>query len=120
MGYLLPATGTTVYVEIKGITEVTGATTIQMQYGGYVTTLSTTVTSDDTSCTAWVVGNFDGTGNNGITINCGQTGIVFYDGNSYQTNSNGGSDGGHFYGPGTGTDSSCTTTTATSTTTTTT
>ncbi len=107
-GYILPSTGTTVYVQVKGITE-SGITVIDLQYGGYTEQLSTTVTSGSTGCEPWVVGTFGIS--TSVQIACGQTGIVFY-GNStrsnlYQTNSNGGVDGGHFYGPGTNSDGTC-------------
>jgi hypothetical protein len=112
MGYLLPSTGTTVYVQIKGISELTdGGGVISMQYTPYADTLSTTISgtspNESTSCTPWVVGNFDTA--TGVAIACGQTGVVFYGQTSpdYKTKSNGGADGGHFFGPGTSSGGAC-------------
>ncbi len=111
MGYILPATGTTVYIQVKGITE-TGITRIELNYNGsisYVEVLAVTVTSGNTNCVPWVVGTFGSS--TGITIGSCTTGIVFYGTadrpNEYKTNSNGGADGGHFYGPGTDSGNTC-------------
>ena len=110
MGYILPATGTTVYIEVKGITE-TGVTRVELNYNGSpsVEILPVTVTAGNTNCVPWVVGTFGAT--TGFTIGSCTTGIVFYGNvdkpNQYKTNSNGGSDGGHFYGPGTDAGNTC-------------
>ena len=118
-GYILPSTGTTVYIKITGISE-SGINVIDLQYSPYVEHLSTTVSGGSTTCTGWTVGTFIGA--TGVTIGCGVTGIVFYgttaDPNAYQSRSNGGSDGGHFLGAGTNSNGDCVTTTTTSTTTT--
>ena len=117
-GYILPATGTTVYVQIKGITEssaltdgtlVSGHTNIILQYNDgvndHVMTISgVSVTNGNTAIVPWIVGTFTDTdGQNLVTISACETGIVFYGttGNhKFQSKSNGGSNGGHFLGPG--------------------
>jgi hypothetical protein len=103
-GYVMPATGTTVYIQITGITEVPdGSISILLQYSGVgVQFLTGTVSSGTTSCIPWVVGTFGDVLHEPTEI-CA-TGVVRYgpagDTNVddfYSTLSNGGSDGGHFY-----------------------
>ncbi len=119
-GYVLPAVGTTVYIQVAGITE-TGIKTIELLYSGsqsYTEFLSVTVTEGSTNCVPWVVGTFSQ--GIGIVIDCGVTGVVKYgtstgpSADEFTTNSNGGSDGGHFFGAGTGSDGTCTSTTTSS------
>lgn len=115
-GYILPATGTTVYVQVQGITEVSsltsgtiasGETNIILQYNDGVdhnkTISGVPLTNGDTDIIPWVVGDFSDTDASLIEISPCQTGIVFYGISSdekFLTRSNGGSNGGHFYGPG--------------------
>ncbi len=122
-GYILPSTGTTVYIKVTGITE-TPVTTVELLYNGtisYTEFLSVTVTDGATNCVPWVVGTFSQA--TGVTINSCTTGIVKYGDSSgpgadkYTTLSNGGSDGGHFYGASTPSNASCSSTTTTTTTT---
>ena len=116
-GYILPSTGTTVYVKITGITESSVNTIELLWMDGIIShkkDLSTTVSGGITDCTAWVVGDFSPPpSESGITVKCGTTGVVFYGPNtmpnSFMTKSNGGSDGGHFYGSGTDSSGQCVT-----------
>jgi len=103
-GYVLPATGTTVYIKITGITEVPdGPITILLQFSGETNEfIAGTVSGGTTNCIAWVVGTFGGALQD--TPSTCATGIVRYGpaldttvSDFYSTNSNGGSDGGHFY-----------------------
>src|SRR5712691_7127007 len=57
-GYVLPSTGTTVYIKITGITE-SSITRIELQYSSLsAEILTTTVSGGNTACTPWVVGTF--------------------------------------------------------------
>lgn len=127
-GYILPSSGT-VYIEIKGIPQALGSQiSILLQYTGEPNEFisGVTLSSGNTNCVAWNVGEFGGTIQS--TPNSCSTGIVKYGPNGdttvsdfYSTMSHGGSDGGHFYW-GTGSDNGveCSGTTTTTTTTTTT
>ncbi|MDG6903987.1 MAG: hypothetical protein JRM96_03755 [Nitrososphaerota archaeon] len=135
LGYLLPDTGTTVYVQVKNITEPTALSTtgcsgsaaectnIKLQWNGYTEIITgvpvnavstgcpTTLTCWNTISAAWEVGNFSSSSL--VTMQCGQTGIVIYgqgtsDNGYYTTEVDGSkSSQGHFFGPGTTTDGSC-------------
>lgn len=135
LGYILPATGTTIYVQVKNITESSALSTsgcnggaaectnIKLLWNGHTEILSgipvTEVTAGcpggytcwNTGLAPWVVGTFGSTSQ--LTVSCGQTGIVVYG----QGTSNSGyyaaevdgssSSQGHFYGPGTTANGSC-------------
>jgi hypothetical protein len=107
-GYILPATGTTVYIQIKSITE-TGITNINLKLSTAHENLATTVAEGQTGCVAWTVGTFESGG--GAIIGCSVRGGVSYgtsaDPNEFQTRSTDGTDGGHFYGQGTAGDAKC-------------
>ena len=102
-GYVLPPNGTPVYIQITGITEVSGSISLLLQFSGEPNEfLSATVSSGSTNCVEWTVGTFGGTLQDEPST-CA-TGIVRYGpaddtkvSDFYSTLSNGGSDGGHFY-----------------------
>lgn len=103
-GYVMPATGTSIWIQITGITEVPdGGITILIQFSGEPNEfISGTVSSGTTNCIEWVVGTFGGVLQS-TPLTCA-TGPVSYGPASdtsvndfYFTDSNGGSDGGHFY-----------------------
>ena len=128
LGYILTATGTTVYVQVKEITESTAmfpcpspstseCTNLQLQYSGYTEMLSNVPLTSTTTCPTgysscynsaeapWTVGDFSGAA--GVTIGACTTGIVVYGqgpgGNMFYSTmvSGSSSEQGHFYGSGT-------------------
>lgn len=108
--YIMPAVGTTVYIQIQGIPSSqfsSGSTVyIQLNYNNGVTSYTellgpTTVDSNgDTGCVSWTVGTYSQ--GSGVQNACGQTATVFYGTElhptEYKTSGNGGTGGGHYVG----------------------